>query len=87
MPITVIEAFSVGAVPLVTPVGGMKNMVQDNVNGLVSKGCTVDDIKALLIRFMEMSEDDKQVMRVASKKNYAVYSMDNSVEEYLKIMT
>ncbi len=86
MPITVIEAFSVGAVPLVTPVGGMKNMVQDNVNGLVSKGCTVNDIKALLIRFVRMSEDDRQLIRKCSLKSYATYSMESCVEKYLEIM-
>ena len=38
MPITLIECFSVGAIPICTPVGGIVNMIDDGKNGILSAG-------------------------------------------------
>ena len=69
MPITLIECLSVGAIPICTPVGGIKNMIEDGVNGLLAKGTSVTDLKDVILRFLEMGEEEKrhgiiQVMEV-----------------------
>ncbi|GGC09460.1 glycosyltransferase family 4 protein [Dyadobacter sediminis] len=40
MPISLIEALSLGCIPICTPVGGMPEMITDQVNGFFSTGVT-----------------------------------------------
>lgn len=87
MPITLIECFSVGAIPICTPVGGIKNMIVDGVNGILAKGTAVKDIENAILRFLNMSDDEKVKMHRASLASYVNYSMENCAENYLKLMS
>lgn len=42
MPISIIEAFSVGCIPVCTPVSGIRNMIRHGHNGFLSKDKSVD---------------------------------------------
>ena len=72
MPITIIEAFSVGCVPIVTPVGGCVNMVQDGINGFIANGISVDDYYSAIKRFISLNSIQKKEL----KKN-AIDTLNN----------
>jgi glycosyltransferase involved in cell wall biosynthesis len=42
MPMSIIEAFSVGCVPISTPVGGIPEMISDGITGFLSKDLTAE---------------------------------------------
>lgn len=53
MPITLIEALANGCVPAGTPVSGIIDVVEDNVNGFISKDFTDESFLDLLVRSYE----------------------------------
>lgn len=85
MPITLIECFSVGALPLCTPVGGIKNMISDGENGLLAKGTRIDDIYELLIRFCRLSKVEIDKIRQKSLESFSMYDISICAKNYLDL--
>lgn len=85
MPMTIIESFSVGCVPICTPVGGILNMIQDGKNGILSKSLTVDDYYQALKRFCDMHIEDRNLLSQNARGSFEKYSINKSVEGYLKL--
>ncbi len=86
MPITLIECFSVGAIPICTPVGGIINMIEDGSNGILAKGTSEDDIYEAIMRFWNMSDIEKIMMHKASLASFHKYGIENCAENYVKLM-
>lgn len=64
IPITLIECFSVGTIPICTPVGGMKNMLKYGKNGILSMGVSRQEIEDSLVRFMDILDEGKEAMKL-----------------------
>lgn len=86
MPITLIECFSVGVIPICTPVGGMKNMIYDGVNGLLAEGTTQADIEKALIRFLKLSPEERKLMREKSLESFKAYDIKTCCHNYECLM-
>lgn len=84
-PMTIIEAFSVGCIPLCTPVGGCVDMIQDGVNGFLSSDITVEAYSDMLEKFMDISSDERKVMRQNSIKSFSIYDIANTAKKYVEI--
>lgn len=87
MPITLIECFSVGAIPLCTPVGGIINMIQDEHNGLLAKGSSQKDIEDMLKRFLVLGKEQIEKLRINSAESFIHYDMTSCCQKYCKLMT
>lgn len=87
MPITLIECFSVGAVPLCTPVGGIINMIQDGENGLLAKGSNQEDIEEMIKRFLQYMPQDIERLQRNSAESFNHFDMTNCSQMYCKLMT
>lgn len=87
MPITLIECFSVGAVPLCTPVGGIINMIQDGENGLLAKGSNQEDIEEMIKRFLQYTPQDIERLQRNSAESFNHFDMTNCSQMYCKLMT
>lgn len=85
MPITLIECFSVGAIPICTPVGGIVNLIQDGKNGILASGTSQKDIEDAIIRFLQMSETEKQEMKKRSRESFKDYDMQTCGERYERL--
>lgn len=85
MPMTIIEAFSVGCPALCTPVGGILNMIDDRKNGMLSASLSVDDYYMMLKQFCELTTEQREEMRIQAKKSFSTYSIENTVKGYLEI--
>lgn len=86
MPITLIECFSVGTIPICTPVGGIKNMIKDSVNGLLSTGTSQDEIENALIRFINMSSKEREQMKQKSLASFEPYDITTCCHKYELLM-
>ncbi len=88
MPITIIEAFSVGCPPIVTPVGGCTNIVKDNYNGIIAKDCSETSIYDALKRFIELSNDKRLALSKIARNTYIEnYSISKVSRKYLTIFS
>lgn len=85
MPMTIIEAFSVGTPALCTPVGGIVNMIKDGVNGMLSDDLEVESYYKMLKSFCEMNAGQRRQMSQNAKSSFAKYSIEKSAEGYIEI--
>ena len=67
LPISLLEALSCGCVPVCTPVGGIKDVVQNEVTGFLSDSVSEDDYYRAVNRFMESKDKIKEYL--AKRKN------------------
>lgn len=85
MPMTVIEAFSVGCIPICTPVGGCKDVVKNGVNGLLSRDLSVEGYYDALKSFCQLSQTEIADMRANAIKSFEAFSIDHCCDRYLEI--
>lgn len=83
MPITLIECFSVGTIPLCTPVGGIINMIEDGRNGLLAKSFSQMDIEEMLKRFLHIKEDERLFLKKNALYSFGRFAMKRCAERYI----
>ena len=83
LPIALIESLSVGCVPICTPVGGVNDVIDSGVNGLLAEGCSEELCYKAVKRFLDSSQEDKEAMAEAALKSYIPLSMETCCEMYL----
>lgn len=86
MPITLIECFSVGTIPICTPVGGIKNVIEDGINGILSTGVSQREMEESLMRFIAMPNEEKEMMRLNSFALFSKYDMTTCSYKYEDFM-
>lgn len=84
MPITLIECFSVGAIPLSTPVGGIINMIQNGVNGLLSRGTGESEIEELLLDYLNLSKEKELSIKEKSRETFHFFDMTMCANKYIE---
>lgn len=85
MPITIIEAFALGIIPICTPAGGIVDMIENNVNGLISKDLSKEEYLTILKKFIAMSDEELGVMKSNCQNSFSKYSMEKCANEYLEL--
>lgn len=81
LPISLLEAMSVGVIPICTPVGGMKNVINHGVNGFLSTAVGVDEFLTALQSAMDKFIDKNVIIN--SYKRY--YSMEKCAKRYVEL--
>lgn len=87
MPISLIEAMSVGAVPVCTPVGGIVNMVKDGENGFLSEDLSEKAYHKALKRFLDTPKEAIEEMRRQAVAAALPYSMEECAKKYEQLMS
>lgn len=85
MPITLIEAFAVGTIPICTPAGGIVDMIENSVNGLLSKDYSKEEYLIVLKKFIGMSSEELDLIKKHCQNSFLKYSMENCANEYLDL--
>lgn len=84
MPISLIEAFSLGLVSLCTPVGGIVDMIDDGVNGILTDGTTIESILKGFEKYSQFS--NSELIKENARINFfESYHISYSAKNYLKI--
>ena len=80
LPLTLLEAMSIGITPISTPAGGVVDVIKDGVNGYMTKGFDDDEFYQKIKTVIEMKGAlSPDVIR----RDYRVnYSMQNCAEKY-----
>lgn len=87
MPITLIECFSVGTIPLCTPVGGIINMIQDGKNGLLAKGSKQENIEEVIKRILHYMPQEIERLKRNSAESFKHFDMTNCSQLYCKLIS
>lgn len=86
MPITIIEAFSVGCPVIATPAGGCVNMI-DGLNGLLAKDFSEESYYEVLRKFCSMTEVERHRMSLHARQSYEeCYSMSKTMKGYIALI-
>lgn len=86
MPISLIEAFCAGCLPITTAVGGIRSMIQEGKNGLLIERTDATSIDQTLEKYLSVSEIDRLAMQNQAKSDYQqLYSIETCTQNYIKI--
>lgn len=85
MPITLFEAFACGCIPICTPVGGIKDVLKDGVNGWMTKEISEEEYYQKVKQYIAMDPKAKEAMRVQGRQTAEQYSIANTANQYLKL--
>ncbi len=83
MPITLLESLSVGCIPICSPVGGIVNVINSGVNGLLSASSSEDDYYATLSNFLNMTDEEIKIMHQKCKESFEPYNISNTANSYI----
>ena len=84
LPITLLEALSVGCIPICSPVGGIVNVIRDGHNGLLSADASADAYYTTLCRYLQMSRDEIKAMRREAINSFSKFDIKTTVAQYLE---
>ena len=83
LPVTLLEALSVGCIPICSPVGGIINVVVDGYNGFLSKSYEEDDYYQLLRRILSMDSKDISIIKQNCFDSFSNYSIEKCSSKYI----
>ena len=81
---TLLEALSVGCIPICSPVGGIVNVINSGQNGLLSKDSTENEVYKTISCFLEMPEDSINDMKQSASNSFNKYDIKSCAANYLK---
>jgi glycosyltransferase involved in cell wall biosynthesis len=85
LPVSLLEAMSVGLPVVVTPVGAMPEIVQDGINGLVIPIGNDAALSAALTKVIDGSEESRSLGKRARELIQEQYSIDHISQSYLDL--
>jgi glycosyltransferase involved in cell wall biosynthesis len=83
MPISLIEAFACGCIPICTPVGGLVNMIEDGKTGYLSRSVSEGDYYLSIMTYLGNREKIKKADLI--QYYYARFSIEECVSKYLSV--
>lgn len=84
MPISLIEAMSVGCIPICTPVGGLKNIIFSTTLGYLSEEVSEESFKNAIKKYYYSTENDA-IRTGIIKRYHEVFNIESTSKNYLKI--
>lgn len=85
LPVTLLEALSVGCIPICSPVGGIVNVIRSGENGLLSESSSETDYYKTMRSYLSMPSDQIVQMKVACLDSFSDYDIKNTAKRYLKV--
>lgn len=85
LPVTLLEALSVGCIPICSPVGGIVNVIKSGENGLLSKDSSESEYLKTVISFLNMTDEERVSLKENALKSFEKYDIKNCVNQYLKV--
>lgn len=85
MPVSVLEGMAYGCVPVVTYVGGIKDMIEDEIDGIFVEPKRVESLENGLKKAIKSKEDRKKIGGNARKKVIEKYEIQANIRQLLSI--
>lgn len=85
MPNAVLEAMACGKTVLATPVGGVKDVIQDGVNGMLVNVNDAEGLAEKIAEALSQPEKREQLGRSAREAVFRQYTLENELQANLKV--
>lgn len=82
LPVTLLEALSVGCVPICAPVGGIVNVITHGYNGLLSKDSSAENYYDVLEEYMNMTDKARGEMKSNCVESFTPYDIKQTAALY-----
>lgn len=85
MPVTLLEAVSVGCIPICSPVGGIPEVITDGVNGFLSSDSSEEAYYKALKNYMSCS--DPKIVQIKQKciESFNKFRITEIVKKYIEV--
>ena len=87
MPVTLIEALSVGCIPICTPVGGICDVVDNDLNGLLSTEISEESYYSSVRRFLQMSDTEIKQMKESCINSFSQFDIETTSRLYVDMFS
>lgn len=84
LPVVLLEALSVGCIPICSPVGGIVDVVKDGYNGFLSKSSSEADYYKAMKSFLSIADSSISQIKNNCKDSFSKYNIVNTAASYLK---
>lgn len=84
LPITLLEAMSVGCIPICSPVGGIPEVINDGGCGLLSQSYDADDYCDTIQQFIRLNKHDRLRISKNCIKRFDDYNITNTSRAYVE---
>lgn len=84
LPVTLLEALSVGCIPICSPVGGIVNVVENGKNGLLSHSSCLEDYVCALKRFLNLTTSERELLKKNAISSFENYKIETTTKNYIE---
>ena len=85
LPVTLLEALSVGCIPICSPVGGIVNVIRRGENGFLSENSSEPSYYETVSDFLNMSDEGLLTMKKSVMESFKKYDITTCANNYLNI--
>ena len=85
LPVTLLEALSVGCIPICSNVGGIPDVIESGMNGFLSKSSSEYDYYNTMCEYLLKSENEYEQIRRNCKRSFENYDIVNTTKSYLAL--
>ena len=83
LPITLLEAISVGCISICSPVGGVVNVLKNGENGILAESSDEEDYYHAVKSFLMLSKENILKMKEMAKFTFSQYHINTTANKYL----
>ena len=83
LPITLLEALSVGCIPICSNVGGIPNVITNGKNGFLSSSSSAQDYLATMEYFLSLKEEQLKTLKTDCIISFEKFDILNTANRYL----
>lgn len=83
LPVVLLEALSVGCIPICSPVGGIISVVSHGKNGILSESSNENDYYNAIKYYLSLMHDEILKMKNECLESFKPYSINASVDRYI----
>ena len=85
MPVTLLEALSVGCIPICSPVGGIPEVITNGENGFLSSDSSEEAYYKALKSFVSCTNIEVKDMKQKCLKTFDKFRISEVVKKYIEV--
>lgn len=84
LPISLIEALSVGLIPVCTPAGGIYDLIDHDEDGILANGFSESSYFDALLKFLKLTNEEADIRKMNCMRKSKSLSIRNCASNYLR---
>lgn len=82
LPVTLLESFATGCIPICSPVGGIKDVINNKINGFISNSSSESDYYETMKCFLDCSLQDLSIMQKKCIESFTAFNISTTAKKY-----